>query len=290
MITAALRQVCSLGFWGGVCTLFSLFLASGNLLFGAAVLAAILVYGVALLGPHVISSLWLLGAPTVFGFANQYLHGQVPFITVERLLFVTLAGIICVRAVFLKGAIPRLTRLEGLMILFLGYASISLVATADNWRRDLWFLLQYAIPMVTFMLSRRMTWSEQGVKVFFASLTLTGVAMAAIGVMQWFFGLTIFNVHETIAGGHAERAYGMFTNAHAYGATLVIFLTLALFQFTLYKDGLARAALIVAMFAMIAGIIAGQTRAPCPGAALSLLIIFVRDRESRPLLLVGGAL
>jgi O-antigen ligase len=82
----------------------------------------------------------------------------------------------------------------------------------------------------------------------------------------------------------------MFSNAHTYIATLVILLTLTVFQFNLYRDALLRSVLLAAMFAMLVGIVLGKTRAPWGGAALTLLIIFVRDRDVRPLLLIGGVI
>ena len=288
MTAIALQRLVSLGMWGGLSSLFSLFLASGNLFFGGAILAALLLYAAVLVGPQLLAALWLMGAPTVFGFANMFLKA-LPFVTMERLFFVTLVGMAFLRAAFLKERVSALTRLEILILLFIAYALLSLIVhtTAETWRKDLWFLMQYAIPMGTYLLSRRIDWSGRGARLFLASLTFTGVALAAIGVMQSLFGITLFTV-KTVTEGHVERAYGMFSNAHTYIATLVIFLIVTLFQVNLYRDALARAVLVAAMLAILVGVVLGETRAPWGGAALALLVIFLRDREVRPLLLLGG--
>lgn len=285
-----LRRLTSLGFWGGVCGLFSFFVASGNLSLGAAILGLILLFVAVLAGPQLIASLWLMGAPTVFGIGNQFLK-VLPFITLERLLFLILVGMIFLRAAFLKRKIPGFMPLEILMLLFLAYALISLVVTAteQSWRRDLWFFIQYAMPMTVFILSRRITWSERGVRALLASLTFTGAVLAAIGIMQAVFDISVFTpAYQTVTSGHTERAYGTFSNAHTYVATLVIFLVLTLMQFAMYQDALVRFVLIAAMLGMVVGIVLGGTRAPWGGAALALLIIFVRDRGIRPLLIVSG--
>jgi O-antigen ligase len=290
MIAVALRNTTSVGFWGLVCLLFSLFIASGGIVLGAAILTLVLLVLLVLAGPNFILWLYLVGSPTVFGFANQVLQ-DLPFFTVERLLFVTLVGIIFLRSTFLNTPGKRFTRLEILMLVFLGYALGNLVMTTTEqmWRKDLWLFMQYGIPMCMYMVSRRIGWTEQGIRILLVSLTVTGVVMAVMGILQALFDVTLFDV-KNVTQGHTERAYGTFANANTYIASLVVLLILTLFQFNLYRDGLARAALLATMLLMMAGIVLGQTRAPWGGAALALLIIFARDREIRPLLVVGSAI
>ena len=292
MIPALLRRVSSVGMWGGVCGLFGFFIAAGNVALGVVILCVILLYGLVLSGPQVIASLWLIGSPTFFNVGNQVLKA-VPSLTVERLMFVMLVGVIFVRAAFVKTRQPRFSRLEIFIFLFLGYilVSLAMTATAVSWRRDLWFFTQYAMPMMLFGLSLRSAWNESGLKILLVLLTLTGVAVAGMGVLQQFFGVTIFTQdYQVVTRGHIGRAHGAFTSAETYIATLSIFLILALFQFNQYRDRLVRAGLIIAMLAMVVGIVLGETRAPWGGTALALLIIFARDREVRPLLVTGGAI
>jgi hypothetical protein len=152
-------------------------------------------------------------------------------------------------------------------------------------RQDLWFFLQYAMPMLMFSISRRIEWSDRGTKVLLAFLTTTGVVLAVIGVLQSLLGITIFTMdYQNVTPGHIGRAYGTFTSAHTYIATLFIFLTMTIFQYGMYRDALVRFVLLSSMFVMLVGIVLGETRAPWGGAALALFIIMLRDRDIEPLL------
>lgn len=278
--------------WGGVCGLFSLFIASGNLAMSVVILGLFLICLVILSGPTFIASLWLVGSPTFFNLGNQFLSA-LPVITIERLLFVLLVGIVFVRAAFDKTRSTRFSRLEVIILVFLGYALVSMILsmTAVTWRRDLWFFMQYAMPMSMFLVSRRIAWSEQGVKALLAALTLTGCAIALMGMLQGFFHVDVFlQPYQTVTHGHIGRAHGAFTSAETYIATLLIFLALTLYQYHVYRDALVRFGLIVAMLAMVVAIVLGGTRGPWMGAGLALLIIFIRDRPIRPLLVTCGTI
>jgi len=291
-IPGLFRRVTSLGLWGGVCSLFSFFLASGNLALSVLLLAAILFLVVILLGPQLLASLLFLGSPTVFSFPNEILR-PLPFVTMERILLFTLAGMLFLKSAFAKTKRPGLSLLEVLIIVFLFYAFASLLVstTAERARKDGWFFIQYALPMVAFMVSRRIEWSEEGIRILLACLSMAGVFLAVIGILQSVFGITVFTIsYQTVTAGHIGRAYGTFSNAHTYIATLFIFLALTLLQFNMYRDALVRSVLIFAMLAMLVGIVLGETRTPWAGAACALFIIFLRDRSVRPLLVVGGAI
>jgi O-antigen ligase len=291
-IPGLFRRVTSLGLWGGVCSLFSFFLASGNLALSVLLLAAILFLVVILLGPQLLASLLFLGSPTVFSFPNEILR-PLPFVTMERILLFTLAGMLFLKSAFAKTKRPGLSLLEVLIIVFLFYAFASLLVstTAERASKDGWFFIQYALPMVAFMVSRRIEWSEEGIRILLACLSMAGVFLAVIGILQSVFGITVFTIsYQTVTAGHIGRAYGTFSNAHTYIATLFIFLALTLLQFNMYRDALVRSVLIFAMLAMLVGIVLGETRTPWAGAACALFIIFLRDRSVRPLLVVGGAI
>lgn len=288
--TQILRRTTSVGLWGGICGLFGLLVGMGNLALGAMILVGLLLFLAILTGPQLIVALWLVGAPTVFNFANQILKA-LPFITMERVMFGILVGLVVLKTIFSKqNRYPRLG-LETLIYIFLAYmlASLAFSATSTTVKQDLWFFLQYAMPMLMFPISRRIEWSERGAKILLACLTVTGVILAIIGILQSLFGLTIFTMeYQDVTSGHVGRAYGTFTNAHTYIATLFIFLSVTIFQFGMYRDGLLRSLLLCTMFGMLLGIVLGETRAPWLGTALALFIIMLRDRSVRPLLVVGG--
>lgn len=289
-IAASFQRLTSLGFWGGTCALFSLLVASGNLFLGSALLVALLLFLVILAGPQIVAMLWLMGSPTVFGFANQVLS-VLPFITVERVMFVVLSGIVALKAILNRGDRVARIRLETLILVFLLYALVSLGIATDSTlvRQDLWFYLQYAMPMLMFLIGRRIEWSEQGVKMLLGGLTVTGVVLAVSGILQELFNITVLIPEgHNVTVGHVDRAHGAFSNAHTYIASLTVLFCITVLQFGVYRDGLVRFCLLLAMMVMGVGILLGQTRAPWGGAALALFIIMVRDRSVRPLLVTGG--
>lgn len=292
MSSALFRRATSLGLWGSLCSLFGYFLGAGNLVFPILILAAILLLAMILLGTQFLASFLFLGSPTFFSFPNEILR-PLPFVTMERILVFILAGMIFLKSAFVKASNTRFSSLEILIIIFIFYAfvSLSISTTAERVSKDAWLFSQYALPMIAFMLGRRIQWSEQGIKIFLACLSMTGVFLAVVGILQGVFGISLFKIeYQTLTSGHEGRAYGTFSNAHTYIATLFIFLILTLLQFNIYRDGLARSVLLLAMLMMAVGIVLGQTRAPWGGAACALFIIFLRDRGIRPLLVTGGVI
>ena len=254
-------------------------------------LMTILLFTVILLGPHVVASLLLVGSPTVFGFSNQILRA-LPFASTERLLFLILAVMVFLQIAFSKEKRFNFSRLEAFILIFVGYAFISLVisATPVTLTQDGWLFTQYAMPMTAFIISRRISWSEHGIRMLLIGLVMAGGALAVIGVLQSAFGISVFHMdYQSIAAGHEGRASGTFSNAHTYATTLCIFLVLSLLLFDIYRDSLARLVLLLVMAAMLAGIVLGETRAPWGGAAITLAIIFLRHKNIRPVLMAGGA-
>lgn len=271
-----------------ICLLFSFFLAQGNVIFGAIIVSGALYFWLFLQGSKALSYIWLLGPPTFFIFIDMVI-GAIPGITTERLMIATLGLKLCLDIVFDNSRQHRLTLLEGLMILFCAYALVSLLihTTEVNLIDDLWLLLQYSMAMASFVIGSRLHLNERDVRRLLALLSLVGVYLAFLGVLQT-FGLDIFgNVEQELTAGHQGRALGPFTNAHTYSATLLIICGLTLWQYTFYRDPMIKAILIGMMLAMAVGIVLGQTRAPWLGFSVSLLIIFIKDIKVRPLLLIG---
>lgn len=286
------RRVSSFSLWGGLCSLFAFFLGTGNLAIAVLLLAAIVFLVIILLGPQFIAAFLFMGSPTFFAFPNEILR-PLPFVTMERILMFLLVVMLFLKSALIKTRLASLNILESLIVVFLCYAFASLLVntTAEKASKDGWFLIQYALPMTAFMVSRRIEWSEKGLKILLACLIMVGMFLAVTGILQAVFGITLFKIeYQTVTAGHIGRAYGTFSNAHTYIATLFIFLALTLLQFNMYRDALLRSLLLFAMFVMLIGIVLGETRAPWGGAACALLIIFLRDRAVRPLLVVGGVI
>jgi O-antigen ligase len=264
-------------------------MGSGAIVMSAIILAMVLVVVAIMLGPQFIAASWLIGSPTVFGFPNQILR-PLPFITMERLLLVMLIAMVFLKYAFTKKKTAWLP-LEITIIVFLTYALISLSLHTNRvmLSQDGWLWIQYLLPMASFIISRRIEWSDTGLRALLALLTITGIFVASIGILQSQFGIHVFTMnYQTITSGHVTRAYGTFSSAHTYVATLFIFLTVTLLQFNLYKDALMRFVLLAAMAVITVGIVLGETRAPWLGAALGFIIIFVKHPQARPLMLLGG--
>lgn len=284
-----LQRLTSLLLWGTVCTTFGLFTSVGAIFIGAAILA--LLYGIiaVMLGPQFIAAGWLIGSPTFFGFPNQFLRA-LPFVTMERLILGVLIVMVFLRHAFSKRQVKWLP-LEFIIIIFLTYALISLAlqTNTEKINKDGWLWIQYLMPMTSFIVSRRIEWSDRGLKILLAALTFTGFVITVLGVLQSQFHINVFTMnYQTITEGHVGRAYGAFSSAHTYVATLSIFLTLTLLQFYMYEDKFIRAVLLITIGAMTVGLVLGSTRAPLIGAALAVLVIFIKHRQARPLMLTGG--
>ena len=292
VIPGFFRQFWSLGLWGGTCGVFSFLMASGNVALGIALLGTMIYYVMVLMGPQLLAAFWLLGQPTIFPFPNQVLKG-VPFITMERALLLTLIGLMVARMIFVKTERNRLLRIEVLILIYLGYllASLVITTTSASLRQDLWFFIQYLIPLSMFVVSRRIRWHERNITLLLVGMTGVGVFMGLIGMMQVLLGIDVFIAeYQTLTSGHANRAHGAFSNAHTYTATLLIFFVLTLYQYSLTRNKLFRFLQLGAMLIMLVGIFLGQTRAPWIGFALAMFIILVRDRDVRNTLLLGGLL
>lgn len=289
MGTGLLQRLTSVVAWGSLSTLFSLFVGSGAIVFGALILVIMFAVIAIMLGPQFIAASWLIGSPTVFGFPNQVLRA-LPFVTMERLMLFVLVAMVFIRYAFSKQKTQWLP-LETTILVFLIYALVNLALHTDriSYRQDGWLWIQYLLPMAGFIVSRRIEWSDRGLKTLLAALTFTGVFVAIAGVLQSRFGVNVFTMnYQSITVGHEGRAYGTFTSAHTYVASLFIFLTVTLLQYSIYKDEIIRLLLILAMGVIAIGIVLGVSRAPWIGAALAFMIIFIKHPRARPLMLIGG--
>ena len=288
MGTGILQRLTSVAAWGGLCTLFSLFVSSGAIILGAFILAILLGVIALMLGPQFIAAAWMIGSPTVFGFPNEFLRG-LPFVTMERLSLFALIAMIFVRYAFSKRK-TRWLPLEMTILIFLVYTLLNLAVHTDaaSVRQDGWLWIQFMLPMSSFIVSRRIEWSDEKLKLLLAALTVTGAFVAIAGILQSRFGISIFTRnYQTITIGHSGRAYGPFSSAHTYVASLFIFLTISLLQYSIYQDKFLRMLLILAMAIMAIGIVLGVSRGPWMGAALAFIVIFIRHPQARPLILVG---
>ena len=175
--------------WGSLCFFFSLFVSSGAVVLGAIILILVLGVVAVILGPQFIAAGLLIGSPTIFGFPNEILR-PLPFISMERLLVLGLIVLVFLQYSFSKQRTNWLT-VELTIVVFLTYALISLVVHTDSLRytKDGWLWVQYFLPMTSFIVSRRIAWSEDRLKALLAALTVSGVFVAISGILQSLFGI-----------------------------------------------------------------------------------------------------
>jgi len=288
----ALRTTIEFCFWTALAAFFSLAIAAGNFILVALIVSALALLLIIMAGPQFIVGVWLFGSPTIFPIANQVLSA-LPFITMERLMFGLVIALLAIKGVFCRGKRSAIISLEVAMACFLIYAALSLFGATSkaSFSRDVWFLLQYAIPMFMFMVGRRMEWSERQVKKLLFVFTVVGVLLALVGILQGLLGVDWFTTeNQSVTAGHKDRAHGAFSNAHTYIATLFIFLAMSVMQFGMCKDALLRTVLVFAMALMALGIVLGQTRAAWCGAGLGMMIIMIRDSSVRPLIVTGAGI
>ncbi len=289
MFNSTLQRITSLGLWSVLSAFFALFIANGALVMGGIIMAGLVLLLAVFSGPQFMAALWLVGSPTLFGFPNEILR-PLPFVTMDRLMLIILSAMVFLRIAFSKRYVAFI-KLEVLIIIFLSYAFLSMLihTTPERMSQDGWLFFQYALPMTAFIVSRRIEWSERAIRILLVCLSVTGAFLGVIGILQGLFGINLLTMsYQTITGGHTGRAYGTFSNAHTYIATLFIFLMLSLMQFSMYRQTFTRFILIVAMLVMAAGIFLGQTRAPWIGAALAMFIIFLKDKNIRTLMVIGA--
>ena len=164
MVSGFLQRLISLVSWGTLCVFFSLFVSSGAIVLGAVILAMLFGIVAVMLGPQFIAASWLIGSPTIFGFPNEFLRA-LPFVTMERLLLLVLIVMVFLQYAFSKRKTKWLP-LEITVLVFLIYALASLALHTDIilYRKDGWLWIQYLLPMASFIVGRRIEWSEKGLK------------------------------------------------------------------------------------------------------------------------------
>jgi len=286
----------------GLCTavalLFSLAVASGTWVIAAGILGLAAFSVLIMAGLDVVALFWVVGAPTIFVLANNVL-GQLPFFTMERFMFLTIAGGLLARHILGRGTLAPLDPAERLLGVFLilaaGLMAYGTLRTGGmTLRMDVaLYAGGYLLPFGAYFVARRLNWSAQRLHQLLAGLLLAGVFLSVIGVLQLYAGLETFvpkDMDMTHAGIRDGRATGVFASAGEYGAVLAGLLLVALFHFKRAQDPAARLFFLGLVGVILIGLVLGKTRAPWLGGLAGLLVFFICDRAYRPLLLVGAGL
>jgi O-antigen ligase len=280
-----------LAFWLSICTLFSLFLATETWIGALAIAGMLIIAVVALIELRSLAIVWLIGIPTLFVFPNNIIQA-LPLLTVDRLLFVTLAGILIVRSGFEKIQRNALCAVEWAIMLFLAYVFVNWLFTSVDKpmsviRVDAALYVQgLAMPMLSFFIARRIVWRNADVDIVFNLCIGAGIFLVIAGALQFLFGITVF-VPTYLDVIHPGRATGTFAHAREYGSVLCGFTLIALVQYVRCEDAFLRVATLVTALLMLLGTAFSLTRAPLVGLAIGLLYLYVNDVRARPLLTLG---
>lgn len=285
-----------IGFWTFLCLIFSFFLSKGAWLPVIAILGSVLFMAALTFGPRPLLIVLLIGSPTFFVFLNSYME-LIPFLSMERVLFFTVLGMMFINETFQEKNRVRLTTIEILMIIFLIYIFLSSISTLiledkplmDFLKLDFTLWIQgYFMPMLTFMIARRLKWTERDIQLLFRLFVVAGVFLGITSVLQLYFGFNVFmpnaRVGELIIH-YEERAVGTFYNAVEYGMVISVCIILSVFLYSRTQDTMARMGLLFCLLCMLIGVILSKTRAPWLGTILSLALIGFYDKRARPSLL-----
>lgn len=282
------------GLWFIIALLFSFFLSQGSWIPAIAILGGILFVAALTAGLYPMAILLLVGPATFFVFLNSYLNA-IPFATMERIIFLTLLSLTLIKICLKQGNRTKLVPVEILMMFFLSYTLISLITTFEDKALFTWlskdvslYFQGYFMPMATFMIIRRLPWSEEKIELLFKFVIAAGAFLGLTSILQLFLGLSIFIPDYMTLGLHTqERALGTFTNASEYGLVLSVFILIGIFMYTRTKDLMLKILLMSCLALMAVGLILSKTRAPWLGALLSLAFIFLYDKRVRPLLITS---
>ena len=102
----------------GASAVFAYFIAGQNWILAAGLAGAIAILLIGLTSYVLLIVIWIVGTPTIFVFVN-YLLTSIPAVTVERALFVFLAGLLAARLIFQPGSLKRPGGVEKAMGLYL---------------------------------------------------------------------------------------------------------------------------------------------------------------------------
>lgn len=284
-----LGRLAEAAFWGSLALVLAYFIATGDWI-GAAAILALAVLGVVLvMDMKTLALIWVVGQPTVFVFPNNVAAG-VPFFTVERGLFLILLGLTILRGLTRSGVSRPMNRLDWTALGFVGVLTLSFVTTLPFKdmkivRSDVALLFQcYLMPWLSIIIARRIDWTEQDVLRLLRLVSVSGVVLVIFGILQYFLRVQWFTPRsfEVI---HEGRTTGTFGNAAEYGSVLSGMALLTLAQFANARDPLFRAILLGCFGAMVAAVLLALTRSPLVGLAAALLVVFVGDPRIRPFLI-----
>ncbi|MEQ8661723.1 MAG: O-antigen ligase family protein, partial [Gammaproteobacteria bacterium] len=246
-------------------------------------------------GVHFLAVLWIVGMPTLFVFPDRYLNA-IPGMTSGRLLFLALIACLALARIFRRAAPVPLHRVE---VFAAGYLAIAFLSFLSQLPFETFagakvnaalFLQGYMLPFGAFFVARRVAWTRARIEQLLWLLTLVGIFLSIVAVLQQYFGVSVFNPWH-IEVINADRAGGTFGNSHELGAVVTSLMMIALLR--AFHGGLPHGRVVFYLGAaalMAVALILTKTRGPWLAAMFAFAYLFIHDRRVRPLFIIVGGL
>ena len=293
----ALADILELGLWAFVVLVFAYLLSGGAWVLAGGMLGALLLLIGTLYAHKALVVLWLMGMPSLFVVIDGQLKtGGVPIVTTDRALMTALLLSMLVGLVLRQRRTPPLEPLEKWMLVMLGLTLMSLATTVlhksghDLYQGAVHFIEGFLTPYAGYLLARSQRWSARDLERLLKGLAVLAVYLAVVGAAQYFFGFLYLSPTYLGVGLDTDRAASGFGSPVEFGHVMACLTLLCLLLHTRTQDAGARALVVVATLAAVAGVALSLTRACWLGAAVALVYVFWHDRRVRRVLITGALL
>ncbi|MBS0346731.1 MAG: hypothetical protein JSR69_09740 [Proteobacteria bacterium] len=245
-------------------------------------------------GPWMMALAWLIGVPVVGSFANNVLQ-VLPFVRLERLGGGLLFAMMVWQVAFRRQARVPFSAMEKRLVAFLSVAGLSVLmvlrgkATGEWLHDDFSFYFDgYLLPMSAYLLARRLEWSESRLRLLMNLLALAAFYLATTAFLETLLAIDWFIPKNTAVIHTIERATGTFGNAAEYGVVISSLFVLCILLLTRALNPGQRLLFGGLLIWILAAAVLSKTRAAWVGLLLSVGLLYVLDRQSRPLLTLMG--
>lgn len=293
MSLPAPRDTLFLGLSSALALLLGLFVKSGFWAGVAAIPGALAGFAFTLRYFNLSTVLLLAGTPTLFVYANNFLEA-VPYLRVERALFVVLIGALFLRVVLQKKHLKPTIGIDKWMVILLLVCGASVIMTSYGEPKDIvknnlvTYIHGLLLPYGVYFIARQQDWSAGEINRWVWIMLFAGAYLVAAGVLQIFLDMNFFYPRYLVPPAVADRASGTFVNPSHYGMVITVFMFLSMLVYLRSRDRLIQVVSVACMVLLGIGLLLCKTRAPWLGAFLGMLFFFFNEHRLRPLLAAGA--
>jgi len=282
MLATLLALLIAVSFWIGVAVLI------GAMIIGAVVLRS----------PLAGMLLWLATGPTLSGVVGGAFGEGSLVLTPDRVIFVMVSVIMAVRWLPCPKHMLKPGLIEFIMVLFCGICLASLAlyggsiqALGGN-KKDLIFLLQgYVMPFSGYVLAKNLVRDVRDVRWLLWTLVLSGLALAATGLLQFIGGVAWFD-SDRYKMVHGNRAAGTLSSAVEFGLVVNFACIMALVMLNRVRGGAVSLGLAGIGLTLLVAVVLSKTRAVWIGFMAGVGVVMASERRLiRPIVVcasVGG--